>query len=484
MYENETETEVKKTKTKKPFARKFFTALLLGIVFGAMAGGAFVSVTKVAEYIFPSTKKEEALAEKEEAQEPDRPEIKENKTKADHEAEGTQPIDKTGKGISVSQVAKDAMPSVVSITNTSIQQYRSLWGMGIQEYENVSAGSGIILGKNDDELLIVTNNHVIEGANTLTVGFVDGEVYEASVKGTEADRDIAIVAVKLDDISDDTMKQISIAVIGDSDKLEVGEQVVAIGNALGYGQSVTTGIVSALDREVTIENITNSLIQTDAAINPGNSGGALLNMDGELVGINSAKFASTQVEGFGFAIPVSTFKPIVEELMNRETRELLDEKDAGYLGISGMNVDSDASKKYGIPKGVYIQEITEDSPADKAGLIKGDIIRKFDGITVSSIAELKDELLYYKPGEIVEVVYYRADEGEYAEKTTTVTLGGREGTPLDTDSNMGEEDEAKSKDEKEPDDVPGDDIPNGTPKWPGGDIPDIFNFDIGSLFGY
>lgn len=478
MYENENEVK----KTKKPFAKKFFTALFLGLIFGAMAGGAFVSVTRVADYFFPPQSKEEAPAKSEDEKE--RPEIKESAAPSHIEDVDVKQKDVLQNGSSVTEVAKAAMPSIVSITNTSIQQYRSLWGMGIQEYENVSAGSGIILGKNDEELLIVTNNHVIEGANTLTVGFVDEEVYEASVKGAEADRDIAIVAVKLEDISDDTMSKISIATLGDSDKLEVGEQVVAIGNALGYGQSVTTGIVSALDREVTIENITNNLIQTDAAINPGNSGGALLNMDGELVGINSAKFASTQVEGFGFAIPVTTFKPIVEELMKRETREMLDEKDAGYLGLSGMNVDGGVSKEYGIPQGVYVQEITAGSPADKAGLIKGDVIRKFDGITINSIAELKEELLYYKPGETVEVVYYRADQGEYTEKTTKVTLAGREGTLLDPDNEENSDNTEPEENDK------GDNAPEGGPRrdiksWPGGgDFPNIFNFDIGSLFGY
>ena len=482
MYENE--NEVKKTKTS--FGKKFLLSLVLGITFGLMAGGTFFAVTKVAGLIFPDKNKTEEVISENADDSENEIELKKNKTAADAaESEITEikaGDDEGSTQFSVTEVVKNAMPSVVSITNTSIQQYRSLWGMGIQEYENVSAGSGIILGKNDEELLIVTNNHVIEGANSLTVGFVDDEVYEASVKGTESDRDIAIVAVKLSDISDDTMSKISMAVIGNEDELEVGEQVVAIGNALGYGQSVTVGVVSALNREITIDNVTNSLIQTDAAINPGNSGGALLNMKGELVGINSAKFASTQVEGFGFSIPVSTFKPIVEELMQRETRDLLDERDAGYLGISGMNVDADVSKTYGIPQGVYLQEVTEGSPADKAGLIKGDVIRKFDGITMDSIADLKDELLYYKPGETVEIIYYRADDGEYTEKSTKVTLASRKGTALDPDNNT--ENSAGANEGGDAGSADGHDKPNdGQGSEPKNGNGSIFDFDINSFFG-
>lgn len=480
MYENESEVK----KAKPSFAKKFFAALLLGITFGVMAGGAFWGVTKLADHFLPFDKKtvvEKESDTKEQSEEKEEPKLKKSAVAREQDEKVADKPDMFREnGLSVSEVVKNAMPSVVSITNTSVQQYRSLWGMGIQEFENVSAGSGIILGENEDELLIATNNHVIENAKTLTVGFVDEEVYEASVKGADSDRDIAIVAVKLADISDDTRSQISEAVLGDSDELEVGEQVVAIGNALGYGQSVTTGIVSALNREVTIENITNNLIQTDAAINPGNSGGALLNMKGELIGINSAKFASTQVEGFGFAIPVSTVQPIAEELMKRKTREILDEKDAGYFGISGMNVDADVSNRYGIPKGVYLQEVTKDSPADKAGLMKGDVIKKFDGITIDRIAELKENLLYYKPGETVDVVYYRADNGEYTEKTTKVTLAGREGTLLDPDNQDSGEDENSDNGSGDS----GNAEIGGEGGYPGyGDFPDIFNFDIGSFFG-
>lgn len=324
---------------------------------------------------------------------------------------------------SVSAIAEAAMPSLVAITNKSVQEMQSMFGQ-TQAYESESSGSGIIIGKTDTELLMVTNNHVVSGAQDLSVGFVDESVAEAAVKGTDADHDIAVIAVKLSDLSEDTLSAIKVIEIGSSSNLEVGEQVVAIGNALGYGQSVTTGIVSALNREVTIDNTANTLIQTDAAINPGNSGGALLNMSGQLVGINSAKYSDTSVEGMGYAIPVDDVVDIIENLMNRQVRtEKAAEGERGFLGISGQDVTSEVSQAYDMPKGVYITSVETGSAAEQVGLQKGDIITKFDGTSVSALADLKEQLAYYKTGEQVEITYSTRENGQYAEKTATVTLG-------------------------------------------------------------
>ena len=329
----------------------------------------------------------------------------------------------TDSSASVSTIAEAAMPSLVAITNKSVQEMQSMFGQ-TQAYESESSGSGIIIGKTDTELLMVTNNHVVSGAQDLSVGFAAESVAEAAVKGTDADHDIAVIAVKLSDLSEDTLSAIKVIEIGSSSNLEVGEQVVAIGNALGYGQSVTTGIVSALNREVTIDNTANTLIQTDAAINPGNSGGALLNMSGQLVGINSAKYSDTSVEGMGYAIPVDDVVDIIENLMNRQVRnEKAAEGERGFLGISGQDVTSEVSQAYDMPKGVYITSVETGSAAEQVGLQKGDIITKFDGTSVSALADLKEQLAYYKTGEQVEITYSTRENGQYAEKTATVTLG-------------------------------------------------------------
>ncbi len=329
----------------------------------------------------------------------------------------------TDSSASVSAIAEAAMPSLVAITNKSVQEMQSMFGQ-TQAYESESSGSGIILGKTRTEVLMGTHNHVGRGAEDLSVGFVDESVAEAAVKGTDADHDIAVIAVKLSDLSEDTLSAIKVIEIGSSSNLEVGEQVVAIGNALGYGQSVTTGIVSALNREVTIDNTANTLIQTDAAINPGNSGGALLNMSGQLVGINSAKYSDTSVEGMGYAIPVDDVVDIIENLMNRQVRtEKAAEGERGFLGISGQDVTSEVSQAYDMPKGVYITSVETGSAAEQVGLQKGDIITKFDGTSVSALADLKEQLAYYKTGEQVEITYSTRENGQYAEKTATVTLG-------------------------------------------------------------
>lgn len=335
------------------------------------------------------------------------------------------------------------MPSIVSITNKSVQEvqnYFSMFGYGgqAQEVESTSVGSGIIIGKNDTELLIVTNNHVVEGADTLSASFIDNSVYEATIKGTDSDNDLAVIAVPLSSISDDTMSQIAVAAVGDSDSLKVGEQVVAIGNALGYGQSVTTGIVSATDRTLSSSDSADSnalisstvttketptYIQTDAAINPGNSGGALVNMKGEVIGINSAKLASTEVEGMGYAIPITRVSSIIEELMNETTRTKVADSQKSSIGIAGITVDSNINAAYGIPAGVYVASVTPGSGAEAAGIRKGDVITKFDGKTVSTIQELKEKLQYYAAGEAVSITVQSPGEGGiYTEKELTITL--------------------------------------------------------------
>ena len=348
----------------------------------------------------------------------------------------------------VAAVAQASMPSVVAITTVSVQEIPSFFGYSSHQYKSASTGSGIIVGDNDDELLIATNNHVVDGATTLSVCFIGDDVanaetetvnagdngdlnvedaVSAKIKGTDADNDLAVVAVKKSDIPEDTLNQIKIAQIGSSDDLAVGQQVVAIGNALGYGQSVTSGWISALNRTISTDDGTNStgLIQTDAAINPGNSGGALLNMKGELIGINSAKYADSAVEGMGYAIPISKAKPILEELMNRETREKVDSSKKGYLGVSLANLTTEAIEMYNMPTGAFVRSVEDDSPAQEAGICKGDIIVKFDGQKVSDGDDLLDKLQYYKSGEKIEVVIARATNGEYEENTIELTLGTR-----------------------------------------------------------
>lgn len=348
----------------------------------------------------------------------------------------------------VAAVAQASMPSVVAITTVSVQEIPSFFGYSSHQYKSASTGSGIIVGDNDDELLIATNNHVVDGATTLSVCFIGDDVanaetetvnagdngdlnvedaVSAKIKGTDADNDLAVVAVKKSDIPEDTLNQIKIAQIGSSDDLAVGQQVVAIGNALGYGQSVTSGWISALNRTISTDDGTNStgLIQTDAAINPGNSGGALLNMKGELIGINSAKYADSAVEGMGYAIPISKAKPILEELMNRETREKVDNSKKGYLGVSLANLTTEAIEMYNMPTGAFVRSVEDDSPAQEAGICKGDIIVKFDGQKVSDGDDLLDKLQYYKSGEKIEAVIARATNGEYEENTIELTLGTR-----------------------------------------------------------
>lgn len=357
-------------------------------------------------------------------------------------------------GMTVTEVTNAVMPSVVSITNKSVQEVQDYYGMFgrggyVTEQETESAGSGIIIGQSDTELLIVSNNHVVEGADTLTVGFADQSVAEAKIKGTDADNDLAVVAVDLEDISDDTMNAIKIATLGDSSALQVGEQVVAIGNALGYGQSVTTGIVSALDRQIDDSEDSTKLIQTDAAVNPGNSGGALINMQGEVIGINSSKFASTEVEGMCYAIPINTAEPIVSELMNRTTREKVDESKASSIGISGTDVSSDAQEQYGMPEGIYVSEVNAGSAAEKAGIQAGNIITKFDGTSVSGIDALKDLLQYYEAGETVEMTVRVADGSTYTEKTVSITLDAAQSSTQESSSSSSQQNQGGQSSQQE-----------------------------------
>lgn len=322
----------------------------------------------------------------------------------------------------VSPIVDAVMPSVVAITNTMLYQ-GSTWFGQTQTYEVPSSGSGIIVGQNDTELLVVTNNHVIEGATTLAVTFIDESSVEAAVKGTDSASDLAVIAVPLEDISADTKSQIKAATLGDSDSLKMGQGVIAIGNALGLGQSVTVGHVSALNREVTVDGVTKTVIQTDAAINPGNSGGALVNMKGEVIGINSAKLASTEVEGMGYAIPITRVSSIIEELMNETTRTKVADSQKSSIGIAGITVDSNINAAYGIPAGVYVASVTPGSGAEAAGIRKGDVITKFDGKAVSTIQELKEKLQYYAAGEAVSITVQSPGEGGiYTEKELTITL--------------------------------------------------------------
>lgn len=334
----------------------------------------------------------------------------------------------------VSQVVEEAMPAVVAVASTAVYQmpdfgFGWFFGGGSQSYEVPSSGSGIIIGENDTELLIVTNNHVVQDTVSLKITFVDDAAVDAVIKGTDTDTDLAVISVPLDQIPQETKEKIVVARLGDSDGLKVGQGVIAIGNALGYGQSVTVGYVSALNREIkTSDGNTRVLLQTDAAINPGNSGGALLNMKGEVIGINAAKYSSTEVEGIGYAIPVSSVQDILDELMNRKTRSEVAEEKRGYLGIQGTTVDEDAAAAFGMPKGVYVYKILKDGAAADSQLREKDIITKLDGMTVKSMQELQKLLKGYEAGETIELLVQRQEDGQYKEIQIPVTLTGLPGS--------------------------------------------------------
>ena len=391
---------------KRTFWKKGVAVVASAAVFGGVAGGAFYGIAG------NQIKKLDALMNT-------TTEAASTTSAPTTESLSLTSTASVGNGMDVSTIAENVMPSVVAINISAIVEQQGMFGY-TQQYEAEGSGSGIIIGENDSELLMVTNNHVVSDATTVNVTFADGESYEAQVKSTDSDTDLAIVVVKLSDIKESTMNQIKIATIGDSDSLKVGEQVVAIGNALGYGQSVTTGIVSAKDR--TNSTNTTPLIQTDAAINPGNSGGALLNMKGEVIGINSSKYSDTTVEGMGYAIPITAVQDRLDDLMNRQTREKVSEEEKGYLGISCQTVSSDVSEAYGIPTGVLVAEVQSGSAAEKAGIKKNYVITKIDGQSISSAEELTEKLNYYKSGETVPITYEYMKNNEYTEKTVDVTL--------------------------------------------------------------
>lgn len=403
-----------------PLAKKVGTLTLSALLFGSVSAGAFQAVNTLSGYT------ESRLAASSTSDSESSGHLLKATTISNEQT--TNP----SASMDVSSIVKSAMPSIVSITNKSVQEvqnYFSRFGYGYMQpqlEETESCGSGIIIGKNDTELLIVTNYHVIEDADTLSASFIDNQVYEAVAKGTNPENDLAVIAVPLESISDDTMNQIAIAAIGDSDEMNVGEQVVAIGNALGYGQSVTTGIVSALNRSISSEtgNESESLtyIQTDAAINPGNSGGALLNMKGEVIGINSAKLSSTEIEGMGYAIPTSRASDIIERLMNQTTRTKVDASEQGTIGIQGIDVTSEIQAAYQIPQGIYISKITSGSAAEAAGIRPGSVLTTFDGQTISGVTALQELLQYYKAGESVELLLQVPTDGSYQEQTVTITL--------------------------------------------------------------
>ncbi len=424
----------KNNKNAAKWAKKIGAVALSAVLFGGVAGGVFTGVT----YATGATAKAKATQTESDSSQ------QTTTTKLQTATASTSTASSTSSGsMDVTSIVQSAMPSIVAITNKSVQEVQNYFSMfsrggGTQEQEVESQGSGIIIGQNDSELLIATNNHVVEGADTLSVCFADDNACEATVKGTDSDNDLAVIAVKLSDISDDTMSQIKIAEIGDSNQLQVGEQVVAIGNALGYGQSVTTGIVSAVNRQLEDSNSENGFIQTDAAINPGNSGGALLNMQGQVIGINSAKLASTEVEGMGYAIPVSTASPIFEDLMNRQTRTKVSSDQAAAFDIKGQTVDSSIAEAYGIPQGVYVAEIEQGSAAEKAGITAGSVITKFDDTTIESMDDLKSCLEYYAAGETVDLVVKIADNGSYVEKTLTITLDKADTSTTTQDGQQGQ----------------------------------------------
>lgn len=444
----------------RKIAKKGLTFSLCAVLAGGLAAGSFEGVNKLAGWSGATTV--EAASNKDETTLTYAKSEKKDADASDSKSDTGKDTGSTAKGsLDVSEIVSEALPSIVSITTKSVQEVQNYFGMyGMygyapqqQEQEVEGSGSGIIVGKNDDELLIATNYHVVEGADTLSVAFTDGNAVEASVKGFDEERDLAVVSVSLDDVEDDTMDAISIANIGSSDDLKVGEQVVAIGNALGYGQSVTTGIVSAKNRRMDSDNNTVTdgsddssdgvnLIQTDAAINPGNSGGALLNMEGEVVGINSAKLASTEVEGMGYAIAISDVTDILQNLMNETSRDKLDDSEHGVLGIEGSSVSSEAVQMYGIPAGVFVKKVTEGGAADKAGLKANSVITEFNGKAVSSIDQLSEYLSYYEPDEEVELTVQVPHGTSYKEETVKVTLD--ENTDAD-DSDDNDKDSKKSK---------------------------------------
>ena len=385
---------------KNGMGKKAAKLVASAAVFGLVAGACFVGVSVAKDKLYPSTA--------------DRIETTSGTTSAKSE---TSSSGSSSSSSNVASVVNEVMPSVVSITSTI--QSSNYYGFGTHESEG--AGSGFIVAKTKDNLMIATNNHVVSDATSLTVGFVDDTTAKATVVGTDSSADLAVISVKIKDIKDSTASKIKVATLGSSDDLKVGEEVVAIGNALGYGQSVTTGVVSAKNREVSLTDGTMNLLQTDAAINPGNSGGVLINMDGQVVGINNAKLEDTSVEGMGYAIPITTAKTILTDLMNANS---VSTKDAAFLGVVGRDINESYSSALGIPSGIYVSQVVSGSPAEKAGISAGDVITKFEGNNVSTMSGLKEKLALKKANTKVKITFKRANQsGTYEEKTVTVTLG-------------------------------------------------------------
>ena len=430
--------------------RKWATVVAMALVFGLVAGTVTYGVNAIANRIHPiettadNSSSGTADSGNKGSGSKDSGSGNSGKDTISSTTEGTGSSDTSSSSASsgasgtaegtVADVAANCMPSLVTISTMSVEEMQSFFG-GSQKYQVQGAGSGVIIGQNDTELLIATNNHVVSGATSLSVGFIDETVVEAAIKGTDADNDLAVVAVQTSDIPEDTQKQLKVATIGSSDELALGDQIVAIGNALGYGQSVTAGYVSAKNRTLELSDGTNTftstdLIQIDAAINSGNSGGALFNMKGELVGINEAKSSSTSsgatVDNMGYAIPIDKAEPILEQLMTEETKIAYSEDEQGYLGITAANVTSEYSQMYDMPEGVGITSVVSGGPAEQGGLQKGDIITKIAGTTVSDFDDLQNELRYHKSGETIEITYERADNGTYKENTANVTLGTKD----------------------------------------------------------
>lgn len=401
--EQDPNQQYRRPKKKMP---SWVKAACLGLVFGVVAAASFQTVNVVGDRIFGTKDQSQGT-------------VKHTTTSG-----STELTTSSGSTVTsdVAEISANAMPSIVSITNMSIEEVQNFFG-GVQEQQSESAGSGIIIGQNDSELLIVTNNHVVEGNDTLTVTFIDEESVEANVKGTDANKDLAVVAVKLDDIPDSTMDKIAVATMGDSTEIQVGEPAIAIGNALGYGQSVTTGIISATER--TMDGYDGTLLQTDAAINPGNSGGALLNANGEVIGINTAKVAADSVEGMGYAIPISDASETITSLMNQETKTRVSEDEQGYIGIrSEADVTSDLAEMYNMPTGVYVSEVIDGGAAQKAGIERGSIITAINGTSVNGMTALQEQLQYYRAGETVTLTVATAgNNGEYQNADVEVTLG-------------------------------------------------------------
>ena len=437
-------SDKKPTRKKQRSRNKLGITIGLAVVFGLVAGIVFQGVNLTTERFLVTDTEQKDQVETAQLTKETTADSKDTQNSADSS-------EVTG---SVASVAKTAMPTVVAITSVSIQEIPYYFGFGFssrstQQYSSEGSGSGIIVGENDDELLIATNNHVVSGATTLNVCFMGSDVVSAEqetaetaaddsadinvedavsakIKGTDESNDLAVIAVAKADIPQDTLSEIKIAQLDTSNDLEVGEQVVAIGNALGYGQSVTSGWISALNRTISTDDMTGSgLIQTDAAINPGNSGGALLNMKGEVIGINSAKFASNAVEGMGYAIPISKAQPILEDLMSRETRDKVDSSEASYLGINPLDLSAEVTAMFDMPEGVFVSSVSTGEAADNAGIRKGDIITGFDGQTVTGRDDLNDKMKYYAAGETVDITIARAQNGQYVEQTVQVTLGSR-----------------------------------------------------------